>query len=121
MVGKQGSHDRFDALSQAGGERSWGYSTHDHLHEKLHEHQIEHEHIDNVSYYSRASLRDMNYMVPPALLNTTSQPYLNMDQVGFSTEVQNIKEYENEQSTNFLRSQIDVKSQGQSTAGFTAT
>ena len=36
-------------------------------------------------------------MVPPALVNTTSQPYLNMDQVGFSTEVENIKEYENDQ------------------------
>ena len=44
-----------------------------------------------------------------------------MDQVGFSTEVENIKDYENEQPTNFLRSQIDMKSQGQSTAGFTAT
>ena len=44
-----------------------------------------------------------------------------MDQVGFSTEVENIKEYENEQTANFLRSQIDMKSQGQSTAGFTET
>ena len=101
-----------------------GHSTHDHIHEKLHEHQIEHEHIhhDNVSFYSRASLRDSKYMVPPALLNTTSQPYLNMDQVGYAVETENVKEHEHEQTTFFMKNlddELDMKSQGQSTVGCT--
>ena len=101
-----------------------GHSPHEHLHEKLHEHQIEHEHIhhDNVSYYSRASLRDLKYMVPPALLNTTSQPYLNMDQVGYAVETENVKEHEHEQSTYFMKNlddELDMRSQGQSTVGCT--